>query len=192
MWDSSKTPFAWLDKTIGLWLMIGWIICSQPIMRAEYFAEISHDNKYKNWTLQLRKYMSMKSFSHIDLTTKLNILPICFVSLTGFGDMDDRNFIVLVGAASHKAYWSGRLCVRYHVLTTCSVWLVKLSYWHKSVYIKMFKESFLAIYQSVPTHSVSKYWSIKSVITRHTHFLFPRICFGNFWHRPKKLYQAIS
>ena len=46
----------------------------------------------------------MKSFSHIDLTTKLNILPICFVSLTGFGDMDDRNFIVLVGAASHKAY----------------------------------------------------------------------------------------
>ena len=84
--------------------------------------------------------MYMKSFSHIDLTTKLNILPICFVSLTGFRDMDDRNFIVLVGAASHKAYWSGCLCVRYHVLTTCSVSLVILSYWHKSVCIKMFEE----------------------------------------------------
>ena len=48
--------------------------------------------------------MYMKSFSHIDLTTKLNTLPICFVSLTGFGDKDDQNFIVLVGAASHKAY----------------------------------------------------------------------------------------
>ena len=78
---------------------------SALLQSANHASGLSHDNLFCNSESPCP--MNMKSCVHVDLTTKLNILPICFVSFTGFEDMDDRNFIVLVGAASHQAYFIG-------------------------------------------------------------------------------------
>ena len=106
-----KTSPAWLNKTNSIWYLIGSVIFSHPIMLAESFSEISHDNLYqtafKIYTLFHVKIICAYRFHGKAYTS----VCVCSKTLTSFWE---------IWASEISWFWLAWLYIR--LITAIPLW----------------------------------------------------------------------